>query len=68
MMFSKYIDNDPTHADMAQILDDFEYWCKGQDGTKISKKKRKELEKLFLDNPELVIICNAMQDIGYDSF
>lgn len=68
MMFSKFIDNDPTHFNITQILDLFESWCNIQDGTKISKKKREELSKLLHDNPEFVIICNAMYDKGYNSF
>ena len=68
MMFSKFIDNAPHYLNITQILDNFESWCNIQDGTKISKKKREELGKLLHDNPEFVIICNAMYDKGYDSF
>ena len=68
MMFSNFIDNNQTRFNITQILDLIARWCDIRDGTKISKKKREELGKLLHDNPEFVIICNAMYDKGYDSF
>ena len=41
MMFSKFIDNDPHHLNITQILDNFESWCDIQDGTKFPEKSAK---------------------------